>query len=217
MKSFFLTSTVGRKLTIGLTGIVLSLFVGMHMLGNLLLFISPYAYNIYSHSLINNPLILVIEVVLLVSFSIHSLWAIVLTIFNKKMKGQAPSPSTKLIHKTLWIQGLIILIFVILHLITFKYGPVYWVTYDGQQVRDLFRLVAEVFQKPTYVIWYLLCLLILSFHLAHGLQASIRSIGFYSSWVEKLSLAYSALVTLGFISQPLYFIFFYSSGGALGH
>ena len=130
-------------------------------------------------------------------------------------KGAVNDSATQLIHKTLWIQGGIILIFVILHLITFKYGSIYWVEYDGQRIRDLFQLVAEVFQKPIYTAWYLFCLLILSFHLAHGLKASIRSVGFYSPWIDKVSLVYSIIVTLGFISQPLYFLFFYSSGGTL--
>ena len=214
MKSFFL-SAVGRKFTIGLTGIILAGFAGAHMMGNLLLFAGPKSYNIYSHTLINHPLTLIIEIVLLASFVIHSLWAVTLTLFNRQKKGPADHSATQLIHKTLWIQGVIIFVFVILHLITFKYGSVYWVEYDGQRIRDLFQLVAEVFQKPVYTAWYLLCLLILSFHLAHGLKASIRSIGFYSPLVDKISLIYSAVVTLGFVSQPLYFLFFYSSGVSL--
>ena len=214
MKSFFL-SAIGRKFTIGLTGIILAGFAGVHMMGNLLLFAGPKSYNIYSHTLINHPLTLIIEIALLVSFTIHSLWAVALTLLNRQKKGSANDPTTSLIHKTLWIQGVIIFVFVILHLITFKYGSVYWVEYDGQRVRDLFQLVAEVFQKPVYTAWYLLCLLILSFHLAHGLKASIRSMGLYSSVIDKVSLIYSAIVTLGFISQPLYFLFFYSPGGLL--
>lgn len=217
MKSFFLTSTVGRKFTIGLTGIILAVFVGAHMMGNLLLFVSPYSYNMYSHTLINNPLTLVIEILLLAGFLIHSVWALALTVFNKKQKGAASNPASKWIHKTLWIQGIVIFTFIILHLITFKYGPVYWVEYEeGLQVRDLFRLAAEVFQKPVYAVWYLICLLILSFHLAHGLRASIRSIGFYALWIDKASFIYSAIVTIGFISQPLYFLFFYPAGGSAG-
>ena len=180
MKSFFITSTVGRKLIIGLTGLILMLFIGVHMAGNLLLFVSPKAYNLYSHALISNPATIVIEILLLMSFAFHVLWALAITVYNKQKKGVVHKRlSGHWIHKTLWVQGVIIFVFVVLHLVTFKYGTLYEVQYDEVVVRDLFRLVAEVFQKPIYVIWYLLCLVILGFHLSHGLKASIRSLGFY--------------------------------------
>ncbi len=66
-------------------------------------------------------------------------------------------------HRTLFAQGLILLVFVILHLITFKYGPHYSVNYGSGDIRDLFRLIVEVFQEPGYVAWYLVALFILEF------------------------------------------------------
>ena len=217
LKEFFIHSNVGRKTAVGLTGLVLSLFILTHLLGNFLLFVGPKAYNMYSHALISNPLIYIIEIFLLLSFLFHGLWALAITFANKKKKGVSRDPHTSFIHKTLWIQGVIVLVFVILHLITFKYGPYYTVEYDGKEVRDLFLLVAEVFQKPIYVIWYIVSLIILSFHLAHGLQASIRSLGFYhelyTPLIRKVSLAYGVFTALGFIAQPLYFFFFYQGAG----
>ena len=127
---------------------------------------------------------------------------------QQKRKGSFKKDSANsLIHKTLWIQGVVILTFVILHLITFKYGAVYTTVYEGREVRDLFKLAAEVFQKPSYVIWYLFSLLILAFHLNHGLQASLKSLGFYhKSYLQKIGFIYSLIVTLGFMAQPLYFL-----------
>ena len=208
MKSIFIQSTVWRKVFVGLTGLGLAVFILIHMLGNLLLFAGEKNYNMYSHTLINSPFILFFEIGLIVIFSVHILWALALAVYNRKRKGTlAEKDSNSLIHKTLWIQGIIILIFVILHLITFKFGAYYTTTYEGQEVRDLFRLVNEVFQKPLYVAWYLFSLLILSFHLNHGLQASLRSLGFYhQTYLQRVGLIYSLIVTGGFIAQPLYFL-----------
>lgn len=217
MKSFFIVSSVGRKVTIGLTGVGLAIFVLTHMLGNLLLFVSPQAYNQYSHTLITNPLIIPMELGLVALFLIHAIWAIALAIYNKKAKGSFSTPKTSLIHKTLWAQGVVIFIFVISHLRTFKYGPSYTVKYwiQGQNVvmRDLFSLVAEIFQQPFYTAWYIFCMIILFTHLNHGLQASIRSLGFhhdqFTLWIKRIGTIYASLVSFGFISQVLYFFFFY--------
>ena len=213
MKSTFLKISIGRKILVGVTGIGLALFVLMHMLGNLLLFVGEKPYNMYSDSLIHNPLLIFFEIGLLILFFTHIFWALFLTVQNYLAKGVLVKDSTNsLIHKTLWLQGVVIFIFVILHLITFKYGTYYHVEYDGKNVRNLFLLVSEVFQKPSYVIWYIFCLLALFTHLNHGLQASLRSLGFdQESLIQKAGLTYSLIVTLGFISQPLYFLFLYGN------
>ena len=209
----FLISTVGRKFIIGLTGIFLAVFILVHMAGNLLLFAGPKSYNMYSHLIISNPFIFLIEIILAGIFIIHIFWSLILAVSNKQKKSYSKDPHTETIHKTLFIQGVIIFIFVVLHLSTFKYGAYYTASYNNVEVRDLFRLVMEVFQKPLYVVWYLFCLIILSFHLGRGLQASLKSLGIYhDQWIQPLSTGYSIIVTLGFIAQPLYFFFFYQGG-----
>ena len=214
MKSVFLQTTVWQKVFVGLTGLGLAFFILIHMLGNLLLFVGAKSYNMYSHQLINNPLTLFFEIGLLLLFVVHIFWALGLTVYNKKKKGSSAvkDSANSLVHKTLWIQGIIILTFVILHLFTFKYGTHYTVIYEGQEIRDLFRLVEEVFQKPLYAVWYLFSLLILAVHLNHGLQASLRSLGFYQKpYLQRIGFVYSLIVTAGFMAQPIYFL-----GGFVG-
>ncbi len=209
MKSVFLRTTVWQKVFVGLTGLGLAFFILIHMLGNLLLFVGAESYNMYSYQLINSPVTVFFEIGLLFLFIIHILWALGLTLYNRKRKGPSAvkDSANSLIHKTLWIQGTIILTFVVLHLFTFKYGTHYTIMYEGQEVRDLFRLVKEVFQKPLYVAWYLFSLLILAVHLNHGLQASLKSLGFYQeSYLRKVGFIYSLIVTAGFMAQPIYFL-----------
>ena len=107
--------------------------------------------------------------------------------------------------------GSLILVFIILHIITFKYGTHYDATYGGVVMRDLHRLIIEVFQQTEYVAWYLLCLVLLAFHLSHGFASSFQSLGFrhpkYSQPLKCLSVIYAVIVAVGFISQPLYVYF----------
>ena len=205
----------------GLTGLGLAVFVFAHMAGNLLIFAGPKAYNLYAHALVENPFLVVFELGLLALFFAHIVVAVVLSLKSFKLKkshfsAQGPK-ATPLYQKTLLAQGALVLVFVIFHLITFKYGNYYKVTYGDQTVRDLFALVVEVFQNPLAVIWYLVALLILGVHLFHGLKSSFQSLGLSSKnfdiWVKKINLFYALIVTSGYVSLPLYVHFFVEKGG----
>jgi succinate dehydrogenase / fumarate reductase, cytochrome b subunit len=215
----YFCSTVGRKQVMALAGIALCGFVLMHALGNLFMFVGPEAYNKYGHAIVSNPLIYLAEGGLVFFFLAHIVSGVTLTIrnFAARPEGYAKAAkgdkSTSLTTKTMWIQGLVILGFVVLHLITFKYGPHYEVTVDGQGLRDLFRLVFEVFQSPVYVGGYIFALLILCFHLSHGLYSSLQTLGLHHpKYTQKLkcaSVAYGVFVSAAFISQPIYMFFIY--------
>jgi succinate dehydrogenase / fumarate reductase cytochrome b subunit len=120
---------------------------------------------------------------------------------------------TPWLHRTLFVQGLVLLVFVILHLITFKYGPHYTVNYGEGEIRDLFRLMVEVFQQPGYVAWYLVALFILGMHLSHGVKSTIQSFGVHHPrWqnaIRCFGVVYACVVMIGFISQPIYLFAFY--------
>ena len=216
MKRFFLIS-IGQKYLVGLTGLGLAVFVLMHMLGNLLIFGGPEAYNSYAHLLESNIFLLAFELILLTTFSVHIGFAIWFTIKNYQARGQKyihlaqGEKATRWWQKSLPAQGIVILVFVILHLITFKFGEEYTVTYKDGAIRDLYRLVVETFKDPVTVIWYLGALLVLSVHLFHGLVSSFQSLGLshprYEVYLKKISLIYVVFVSLGYISLPLYVFF----------
>ena len=207
-------STVGQKQIVALTGLGLSAFVLLHMLGNVLIFVGPEAYNMYSHQLVNNPLIIPMELGLAALFITHLALALKLSFQNAKARGTPYATAAKgdkatsLIAKTLWHQGVVLLVFVVYHLITFKFGPHYEVAYEGLMVRDLHRLVVEVFQSPLYVMGYVLALVVLAFHLSHGVASALQSLGIYWARAKCLAHIYAALVGGGFILQPLY-VFLY--------
>jgi succinate dehydrogenase / fumarate reductase cytochrome b subunit len=215
--SGFLGSSVGKKYLMGISGLIWAGFVLAHMAGNLLIFVSADAYNSYGHAITSGNIIYVAEVVLLLALILHVYMAFSLTIQNRAAKDTryavAASGKKKvtLASRTMAIQGSLILAFVIYHLITFKFGVHYETTVNGVVMRDLAKLMFEVFQSPTYVIWYVVCLILLGYHLSHGIGSSFQSLGLmegtYRNTWKKLSYGYAVIVALGFIAQPLYIFF----------
>jgi succinate dehydrogenase / fumarate reductase cytochrome b subunit len=217
----FVSTTVGNKLIVGITGLGISLFVLIHMAGNCFLLVSPQAYNEYSYHLVSNPLLPVAEIGLLLCFLLHIFFTLRLARANARARPignyQVPAgpKSGSFAVRTMALSGLLLLAFLILHLITFKWGAYYAVQYNGVEMRDLYRLVSEKFHEPGYVAWYVLCLCLLGMHLSHGFAATFQSLGI--ARVRNCSLrlvgwVFAAVVALGFISQPLFFIL---GGGGL--
>lgn len=214
----FLGSTVGKKYLMGLSGLAWAGFVLAHMAGNLLMFVSADMYNMYGHALTSGKIIYVAEAGLILALITHVYCAIILTIQNratKQSKYAVAASGEKKVSKasrTMAIQGSLILAFIILHIVTFKYGTHYETTVDGIVIRDLFRLIIEVFHQPGYVFWYIICLVLLGFHLSHGIKSSFQSLGVmngtYRSIFQKISIAYAVIVAAGFIAQPIYVYLF---------
>lgn len=213
-RPFFLT-TVGKKYLMGLTGLIWSGFVLAHMAGNLLIFVGADAYNKYGHAITSGYLLYFAETVLVLSLLVHVLCAVSLTLENRAARGPqryAMIPNgdkgTRLASRTMAVHGTLILVFVILHIATFKYGTYYETTVDGVVMRDLHRLIVEVFQQPGYVLWYVVALIFLFFHLSHGVGSIFHSFGLKSDrnqqQIQILSWIYGAVVAAGFLAQPIY-------------
>jgi succinate dehydrogenase / fumarate reductase cytochrome b subunit len=215
-RPFFLTS-IGKKYLMGFTGLIWAGFVLSHMLGNMLILVSADAYNKYGHGIVTSGILIPAEIVLTLAFVVHVIMAVLLTIENRKARGSryavtpAGDKGGTLASRTMAIQGSLVLAFVILHLITFKYGTYYETTVNGVTMRDLHRLVVEVFHQPGYVLWYCVALIVLGFHLRHGVGSIFQSFGLkndhYAPMIQKIAIAYAAIVILGFLSQPFYVFF----------
>lgn len=211
----FVKSTVGRKYIMGITGLIWMGFIAGHMAGNLLLLVSADLFNAYGHAIVSNkPLLYGTEIILSLALIAHVVSAISLTIQNRKARdtryavtasGEKAVPKAS---RTMALQGSIILAFIITHLIGFKYGAYYETTVNGVVMRDLHRLVVETFQNPVFVAWYFVALVLLMFHLSHGAHSIFQSFGIlersFQQKLKKFAWAYALIVSLGFISQPLY-------------
>lgn len=208
-------SSIGRKMVMGICGLVWTLFVFAHMAGNLLIFAGAETYNKYGHAITSNkPLLFFAEAVLILSLIVHVVLAIQLTRENRKAKplkyavGASSQKTVSPASKTMIFHGVILLFFIISHLLTFKYGTVYTVTYDGVEMRDLHKLIVEVFQQPGFVVGYVFCLILLGAHLSHGTSSVFQSLGLnhpsYTPKIKAIGFLYAFVVTAGFIAQPIY-------------
>jgi succinate dehydrogenase / fumarate reductase cytochrome b subunit len=179
-----LGSTIGQKLVMAVTGLLLIGFLGVHLGGNLLVFVGADAFNAYSHALVSNPLVYVAEAGLLALFVGHFAHGIVLTLRNQAARPIAYERRVRAGHTshrsvasaTMIATGLVVLVFVPLHVWTFKLGPYYGSAADPA-VRDIHRLVIEVFQRPLLVGWYVLAMVVIGFHLWHGFGSGFESLG----------------------------------------
>jgi len=213
LKYLFCTS-IGKKMIVGVTGLALSLFVLSHMLGNLLLLVGPEAYNRYSYNLLHAWYLYPAEVGLLLCFLVHIFFATKLAFENRAARpiashppGMCSAKGARFGSKSMIYTGLLVLVFTVLHLITFKWGSYYDIAYNGTQMRDLYKLVVEKFSQPLYVSWYLISLVVLGVHLSHGFSATFQSLGFASvrnPRLKQVGWAFVIVVTAGFISQPVY-------------
>lgn len=215
--SFFL-STIGKKYLVTLTAIVWCLFVMGHMVGNMLIFAGPEAYNRYAYTLISNPAIYAIEMFLLAALLAHAGIALGLKVRNvlTKPTHYAVTPRSAkgapISSKTMAYTGTVVLAFLIWHLITFKFGPKYLVEYDGLTMRDLYTLIIEKFSEPLYAFGYAVVMILIGMHLYHGVKSIFQSLGInhpqYNGFFKYFGYTYAVVVALGFISQPLYVYFF---------
>ncbi len=211
----FTGSSIGRKYLMGISGLIWVGFVFVHMLGNMLLLVSSDLYNAYGHAIVSNkPLLFASEIVLVFALVTHVVTAIALTRENRRAKGKAPMramggvKSTRLASQSMAGQGALILVFIISHLVAFKYGTYYETTVNGVVMRDLSKLILEVFHSWQYVAWYVFCLVLLGFHLSHGFGSIFQSLGLlhpaYQPKIKVASLIYGFVVSVGFLSQPIY-------------
>jgi len=222
------SSSVGTKFLIALTGLALLLFLILHLAGNLLVFAGPSAFNLYSDAFVRNPLLIPAELGLLCVFAAHVYKTIRMWMENRRarparyeMTRRAGYTSRKsLASSTMILTGLATLGFVVLHLKTFKYGP-HYIAADlpaeasaeaGANVRDVYRLELEVFQKPAYVAFYVVCMVLIGFHLRHGISSAFQSLGIeHPRCTRRLLVAGTVMAVVigaGFAIIPLWIYVF---------
>lgn len=230
MPSFIkaINSQVGRKYMTGLTGIGLMLFLLGHLGGNLSIFGTAEAFNIYTETLMSlGPLLYVIEAGLAFFFLYHTILGVSIWLNKRKArpdrydtyKTRGGASHQSLASKSMIYTGSIILIFLVLHIIHFKFGADYTITLEsGQEVRDLRRLVIEEFQKPVIVAAYVGVLALAILHLSHGFWSAFTSLGMKhgdtSKKVQSFAYLFAIVLMVAFIFIPLY-IFITGGQGSL--
>jgi succinate dehydrogenase / fumarate reductase cytochrome b subunit len=218
---FKIWSSVGKKLLTGVTGIALIGFIIGHLAGNLTLLVGGELFNAYAEKLHQLGFLLyVVEVGLVLLFLTHIVPALAVHLDKRKARGvqntivQSKGAQSKqtIFSRSMAVTGLILLAFLVIHIIQFRFGPNiadgYVTLVNGEPARDLYRLVVEVFKDPLWVAFYVFCMLLLGSHLRHGAWSAFQSIGILSNPMRPL--AYSAAgilavaVAVGFLVLPLW-------------
>lgn len=216
-------SLIGRKQVMAVTGLAWAGFVLTHMLGNLLLFVGPKEYNSYGHKIVTNPLIYVAEAGLILTLLLHVIEGAILTIRNRTARAQKyamPTNGAKAARfqsKWMAFHGTLLLVFIVIHIAHFKFGPAepegYVIVVNGERIRDLHRLVVETFQQPIFVAWYAACLIGVGLHLSHGFYSSFATLGLhhpkYSPMLSRIGYVYGLVVAAGFLAPPVYVFLFH--------
>src|SRR5205085_8383411 len=190
-------------------GLLLFLYLILHIAGNLMVFLGQDVFNRYSYALISNPLVVPVEIGLLIVFLIHLFKAVRMTMQNraarpapyaiKKMAGGASQKS--LASSTMIATGLALLVFIPIHVKMFKYGPEY--QYGTTVMRDLYRVEAENFRSPAWVGFYIAAMIVVGFHLWHGVPSSFQSLGpsgpRFTPFIRKTGKTCAVLIAAGFL------------------
>jgi succinate dehydrogenase / fumarate reductase, cytochrome b subunit len=211
------SSSVGTKLLIGVTGLVLFAYLILHLAGNLMVFAGEETFNHYAHALVSNPLVIPAEIGLLLIFLLHIYKTVMMWTTNQRArnigyqkKSWAGHTSRKSIASTTMIwTGLITLAFVVVHLAQMKFGA--WYEIGEPPMRDLYRTEAEIFSSPLWVAIYVACMVLVGFHLRHGIASAFQSVGadhpVYTKRIVILGTTLAILIGGGFAAIPLWVYF----------
>lgn len=222
------SSSIGKKLIVALTGVILVLFLAGHLIGNLVVFMGPEPFNEYAyflHHMLHGAGIWVFRVVMLVTIVAHIVATIALTKQNRAARKsyayQATIQASKS-SRTMILSGLTILAFVVYHLLHFtaRVGAAsgydkldrYKTTVDGKEAHNAWLMVIDGFSVWYVSAFYVIAITLLCSHLMHGVGSIFQTLGFRSknsaSFIKQLSIGYSLFIWVGFVSIPVAIYFF---------
>ena len=195
----FWRSTIGKKVVMAVTGVVMIGFVIGHVSGNLLVFRGPEAINHYAALLKSLGMLLwLVRGVLLASVVLHVTAAWQLTQAARAARPadyamRAPQVST-LASKTMRWGGVLVLVFLVFHLAHFTLG---WVDRTTFSETDVFSNMMVAFANPWYVAFYVVTMAFLGLHLFHGAWASVRTLGIAKPSQHPLHRRIATVIAVG--------------------
>lgn len=220
------TSSIGKKLIVAITGLILVLFLAGHLIGNLVVFLGPEPFNEYAyllHHMLHGMGIWVFRIVMLVVVVAHIVATIMLTKENKAARipyeCQTTIQATRSSRTMIW-SGLTILAFIIYHMLHFtarvgnEYNTLdrYKTTVDGKEAHNAWQMVIDGFSWWPASAFYVIAMTLLCSHLMHGVGSIFQTLGLRTKksapLIRQLSIGYSLFIWIGFISIPVAILVF---------
>ena len=218
--SAFYRSSIGKKVIVALTGVILIGFIIGHLLGNLQIFLGPEYINSYAEKLRSLGVFLwVIRVFLLVTVLLHIFFTISLTLENRRARPHAYKKKRYLkstfASRSMALSGLILLAFIIFHIAHFTVrvtDPRFQLLKaDPLNRYDVYSMMVYGFQNPIVSGFYILALFLLALHLSHGASSFFQSLGLndkkLTPRLASLGRIFAWVMFLGYISIPLAILF----------
>ncbi len=214
----YVTSTIGRKTLVAITGLMLFGFVIMHLAGNLLIYQGPAALNEYAAFLKSKPAVVWAgRIGLLGALSVHLWGTLSLAARNRSARPvgyrMRRTIVSTLSSRTMVLTGFTILAFVVYHLLHFTVGVTHpdhhalvEATATGTR-HDVFAMVVAGFREPVVASIYIVAQVMLAVHLSHGVASTVQTLGFnhptFTPLVKRGGITVAVLLALGNGSIPI--------------
>ncbi len=211
----FIDSSVGKKIIMALTGLFLYFYLIVHLIANLFLLKNDGgdAFNAYADFMSSgsNIPVRIIEIVLFLLFAYHIIDGIRLWFKNNsarsvKYKVNNASANSTFFSRFMIYSGGVVLIFLVIHLMDFFIPHKF-----GHPMETMYESAILKFSYPVYSWFYIICMILLAFHLVHGFQSAFQSLGLrhkkYTPFIKAFGVSFSILLCIGFAIIPLYFLF----------
>ncbi|MEW6387441.1 MAG: succinate dehydrogenase cytochrome b subunit [Thermodesulfobacteriota bacterium] len=200
-------TSLGKKLLMAVTGMIFLLFLAVHLIGNLTIYGGEAAFNSYvEHLHALGPLLAAAEGLLVLALLVHVTFGTILFFENRKARpvGYAVDKSgggRTWSSRTMPYTGLLILVFLLIHLGSFSRF------FREQTGGSTFSVMAGVFSHKGYLAFYLLAMVVVAFHVRHGLWSAFQTVGAshpkYQPFIERASILFAVIVGVGFGTLPL--------------
>lgn len=201
-----LTSSIGKKLLMAVTGFGFILFLSAHLAGNLTLYGGRESFNAYAENLHALGVVLLFaELGLLLFALIHVVTGLTLFVQNFRARPERYQVNKRAGGRTLGsatmpYTGILLLIFVIFHLINFSFAD--------QSQTTIYDIVANAFSNPLYVILYVVAMIVVAIHVSHGFWSAFQTVGAnhpkYMPAIRTISILFALLVGFGFGLLPIF-------------
>ncbi len=211
------SSSIGKKLIMGLTGLFLISFLLVHCFLNSFVFFdnSGLLFNEGAHFMSTNWIIRAMEVVLMAGLLLHIVQGARLTFQNQaarpiKYAYNNGNANSKWYSRSMGLLGTLLLIFLIVHFSQF------WVvsrftgipTVDANGHEDLYAVMKETFKDIWMVLLYVLAMISLAYHLLHGFASTFQTLGWnhkkYTPMIKALGVGFSIIIPLLFAAMPVW-------------
>lgn len=195
------------------TGLLLCLYLVIHLIGNMFLFAGPDAFNLYVETLSSvKPIVRAIEIILALIFLNHIYIGSKLTLENRNATSQkydvnSADENSSFFSRTMFVSGSILFIFLVTHLSTFWY--LFQIQHDEGNFYDIVMGNAVGFGNPIITALYCIAMILLGFHLRHGFQSVFQTFGIrynkYGGLIETVAILFWLIIPLGFLSIAVWF------------